>query len=151
MEAVAGTEWSVRSGSSSCWPSRLAAVATVRLRRVMIRRAATASVVAVALVAGPAAAWAAPNLTSGRATAACATSQKDIAADLRGQDAYPVVRGMKAREVAKCRGKWAVVTRTGMGDMSFNARYAKGRWRFNAGYPMGACGRAPSWLCPSLP
>lgn len=116
-----------------------------------MRRAITASAASVVVLVGSSAAWAAPSLTFGRAAAPCVTSKRAIAIDLRRQDAYPVVRGMKARDVTACRGKWAVVTRSGMGDMSFNARYAKGSWRFNSGYPMGGCGRAPSWLCPTLP
>ncbi len=109
--------------------------------------------VLVALVGGSSsAAWAVADVDATvEASAACVTTKRVIARDLRRQNAYPVVQGMKARDVTRCRGKWAVVTRKGMGDTSFNARYAKGRWKYNAGYPMGPCGRAPSWLCPNHP
>lgn len=81
----------------------------------------------------------------------CKTSKREIASDLRRQDKAPVVRGMRVRDVTACRRKWAVVTRATMGDAAFNARYSRGKWRFYAGYPMGVCGRAPSWLCPTHP
>ncbi len=92
---------------------------------------------------------AAHSTTSGATR--CDTSKRKIASDLRREKAVPVARGMRARHVVACRGKWAVVTRPKMGDASFNARYARGKWRFYAGYPMGPCGRAPAWLCPTHP
>lgn len=82
---------------------------------------------------------------------ACKTSRKKIVRDLRKENAYPVVQGMRRRDITACRGRWVVVTRDFEGDASFNARYRRGKWHYYVGYPMGSCRGVPGWLCPSHP
>lgn len=81
----------------------------------------------------------------------CVTGKKAIVKQLRRENAYPVVRGIRRKHVRACRGRWAVITRSSLGDASFNARYRRGRWHFHAGYPMRSCRGVPRWLCPRHP
>lgn len=81
----------------------------------------------------------------------CRTSLKRIAKDIRQENRYPLATDTKARDVTACRGKWAVITRPGAGDTSFNTRYIAGHWRYYSGYPMPNCNEVPAWLCPNHP
>lgn len=39
--------------------------------------------------------------------------------------------------LAACRGRWAVITREGPADTSFQAHFVGAHWRWYAGYPVG--------------
>ncbi len=82
--------------------------------------------------------------------APCKTSKKRIVKDLRAEDAIPLVRKAIPADVRACRGRWAVITVSGMGDTSFNTHYIHRRWQFNSGYP-SSCSNEPAWLCPTHP
>ena len=83
---------------------------------------------------------------------ACKTTYSKIARDIRLENKFPpLTKGTRARDVTACRGRWAVITRPGQGDTSFNARYRAGSWHHYYGYPMPNCAGVPSWLCPQHP
>lgn len=81
----------------------------------------------------------------------CMTPKKTIVKQLRHENAYPVVQGMRLKDVTACRGRWAVINRASLGDVSFNASYRHGRWHYHSGYPMASCRHIPTWLCPNHP
>lgn len=83
---------------------------------------------------------------------ACKTTLSKVARDIRQENKFPLLtQGTRARDVTACHGRWAVITRTGQGDTSFNARFRAGSWRHYSGYPMSSCSGVPSWLCPRHP
>lgn len=81
----------------------------------------------------------------------CKTGPKRIARDMRADTEHRLARGTQTRDITGCSGRWAVITRPGEGDTSYNAHFTHGRWHYYSAYPMASCARVPSWLCPTHP
>ncbi len=97
----------------------------------------------VAATPGSAAPRTAPTLRA----AACKTSHKVIARQLRAQGATVVSRRAKARDVARCRGAWAYMQPTRcQGDCQYVARLRHNKWKFYAGFPAPSGLPLPAWI-----